>query len=97
MIVADTVRALFAGLLPVLLFVKHLQFVEIVLIAIVISVFTVTFDSAYGAYIPTVVGKERVVDANGKLSATEAIGEVVGFGISRDARGLICHWRGWDL
>lgn len=82
MIVADTVRALFAGLLPVLLFVKHLQFVEIVLIAIVMSVSTVTFDSAYGAYIPSVVGQERVVDANGKLSATEAIGEVVGFGIS---------------
>src|SRR5205807_1696431 len=43
---------------------------------------TVFFDVAEQSYIPAVVGRDRLLDANSKLTATQSIAEVGGFGIA---------------
>jgi Na+/melibiose symporter-like transporter len=93
MIVSDVVRALLVGSIPLLLFLRHLGWAQIMLTAVVVSVFTVTFDSAYGAYIPTLVNEDQIIDANAKLSATSAVSEFVGFGLS----GALFEWLGGAL
>ncbi|GMA58092.1 transmembrane secretion effector [Alicyclobacillus sacchari] len=90
MIVSDVVRAILVGSIPLLLFLGHLGWAQIWLVAIAVSVFSVTFDSAYGAYIPTLVDEDQITDANAKLSATGAVSEVVGFGLS----GALFEWLG---
>jgi Na+/melibiose symporter-like transporter len=93
MIVSDVIRALLVGSIPLLLFLGHLGWIQIWLVAIIVSVFTVTFDSAYGAYIPALVDEDKITDANAKLSATGAVSEVVGFGLS----GALFEWLGGAL
>lgn len=82
MIFSDVVRALLVGSIPLLLFIQQLGWIQVMLVAAMVSIFTVSFDSAYGAYIPTLVEDDQIMDANAKLSATGAVAEVAGFGIS---------------
>lgn len=95
MIVSDVIRALLVGSIPVFLVLGHFHWIwmQIFLVAIVVSVFTVSFDSAYGAYIPTLVDDDQITDANGKLAASAAVSEVAGFGLS----GALFEWLGGAL
>lgn len=93
MIFSDVVRALLVGSIPLLLFLHHASWPQILLTAVVVSMFTVTFDSAFGAYVPTLVNGHEITNANSKLASTSAIAEVVGFGFS----GALFEWLGGVL
>jgi len=93
MIVSDIARAVLVGWIVLVLFLGHLGWIPILLTSAVLSIFTVTFDSAYGAYIPTLVKPDEITDANAKLSATGALAEVVGFSLS----GALFEWLGGAL
>jgi hypothetical protein len=47
-------------------------------VAVTAGVGTVFFDVAYQSYLPEVVERERLVEGNGKLSATQAFAQVTG-------------------
>jgi predicted MFS family arabinose efflux permease len=53
----------------------------------------VGFDSAYDAYLPTLVESDQLLDANGKLSAVASAAEVAGFGLA----GALFQWLGGAL
>jgi len=82
MIAADLGRAVLLGSIPLVAFSGHVEIGQLYLVALLVSVMTVFFDVAEQSYIPSVVGPDRLIDANSKLTATQSIAEVGGFGIA---------------
>jgi MFS family permease len=82
MIAADVGRALALGSIPLVAFTGHIQMAQLYLVAVLVSLLTVFFDVAEQSYIPAVVGRDRLLDANSKLAATQSIAEVGGFGVA---------------
>jgi MFS family permease len=82
MITADIGRALLLGSIPLVALTGHARIEQLYLVAALASLLTVFFDVAEQSYIPAVVGRDRLLDANSKLAATQSIAEVGGFGIA---------------
>jgi MFS family permease len=55
-----------------------LTLAQLYLVALVTGVGTVFFDVAYQSYLPGLVGRERLMEANAKLRASQAVAEVSG-------------------
>lgn len=93
MIGSDILRALLVSVIPLSILFGHVSLAMIMVVAGVVSVLTVSFDSSLDAYLPTLLNPEQVVEGNSTLSATGSIAEVAGFGIS----GLLFQWFGGAL
>lgn len=83
MIVADVARAALLLSIPVAAFAGKftigLTMGQLYVVAGATAIFTALFDAAYPAYLPTLVGRENVVEGNSKLSATASVAEMGGF------------------
>lgn len=88
MILTDIGRAIALGAVPLLAVSGHLSLLAVYAIAVIASSLTVFFDVAEQSYIPSLVGAERLVDANSKLAATSAVAEISAFGIA----GWLVQW-----
>jgi len=82
MIAADVGRAILLGSIPLVAVTGHVRIEQLYAVALLVSMLTVLFDVAEQSYIPAVVGRGRLVDANSKLAATQSIAEVGAFGIA---------------
>jgi predicted MFS family arabinose efflux permease len=80
MIWADLGRAVLLGSIPVAYVAGQLSLVQLVAVAFATAVLTTFFDVADRAFLPTVVGRERLVQANSTLTASSSAAEFVGFG-----------------
>lgn len=80
MITADLARAALLLSIPAAAFAGALTMGQLYVVAAATSVFTALFDAAYPAYLPTLVGRENVVEGNSKLTASASVAEVAGFG-----------------
>jgi MFS family permease len=79
---ADLGRAALLGSIPVAFALGVLTFWHLLLVSGLAAVLTSFFDSADNAYLPTIVERERLVDANSALAASGSAVEFVGFGLS---------------
>ena len=86
MILSDVSRALLLLSIPVAYLWGGLSIYLLYLVTFATGVFTVVFDITYQAYLPSLVEREQLTDANGKLQASAASASVVGPGL---AGGLI--------
>lgn len=93
MLAMDTARATLVGLIPILFLLHRLTMGDIMGVAVLMSVTSMGFDSAYDAYLPTLVEADEIVDANSKLAALAAVAEAAGFGIA----GALFQWLGGAL
>ena len=93
MIVVDIARGLLMAAIPVLFITGRLNLLFILVVALLMSVATAGFDSAYDAYLPTLVPEDQLLDANSKLSAVASVAEVAGFGLA----GALFQWVGGAL
>jgi MFS family permease len=82
LIAADLARALAVGSIPLAAVVQRLTMAHLVAVACVSAMLTVLFDVSYQAYLPSLVGAERLVEGNAKLALTESAAEVVGPGFT---------------
>lgn len=89
----DIVRAILVGLIPALFFWHHLTLGVIIGLVVLLSVAQMLFDSAYDAYLPTLVPSGQLINANTKLSAMGSVAEVTGFGLA----GIMFAWLGGPL
>jgi MFS family permease len=80
MIWADLGRALLLASVPIAFVLGLLTLVQLVIVAFGTAVLTTFFDVADRAFLPTVVGRERLVEANATLTASSSAAEFVGFG-----------------
>ena len=79
---ADLGRAALLGSIPVAFALGVLTFWQLLLVSGLAAVLTTFFDSADTAYLPTIVGREQLVEANGALAASSSAAEFTAFGIS---------------
>jgi MFS family permease len=82
----DVIRALVLFSIPVAYVAGALTMVQLYVVMFVEACLASVFDVAYPAYVPSLVGTERVVDANSKLATSSSIAEIGGPGL---AGGLV--------
>lgn len=79
MIAADLARAALLFSIPAAAYAGALTMAQLYIVAAVGAVFTALFDAAYPAYLPTLVGRENIVEGNAKLAASASVAEMGGF------------------
>jgi MFS family permease len=88
MVAADLGRAVVLSTIPVAALLGVLRIGHLYVAAALIGVLTVVFDVASQSYLPSLVGREGLVEGNGKLAAGAAAAEFAGFG----AGGWLVQW-----
>ncbi len=78
LIVGDFGRGILVGSIALLGFAGLLQMSYLYALAFAVGVLTVFFDIAYQSYLPVLVPRETLTDANSKLETTNSMAQVVG-------------------
>ena len=81
MIACDAARLLIIGSVPVAWAAGVLTMWQLYAVAVTAGVCTVFFDVSYQSYVPALLRQERLVDANGKLGASQSFAQLVGPGL----------------
>ena len=79
---ADIGRALLLGSVPAAYLLGVLSLAQLFAVTLLTAVLSTFFDAADNAYLPTIVRKEQLVDANSALAASGSTAEFTAFGIS---------------
>jgi MFS family permease len=87
LISADLGRALLLISIPLTFALGTLTLWQIFAVAALTAVLTAFFDAADNAYLPSIVEKRELIDANSALTASASTAEVTAFGIS----GVLIH------
>ncbi len=82
MILSDFARALLLAAVPIAAVTGALRIELLYAVAALSGVLSVLFVVAYQAYIPTLVSKKLVLDANSKISISNATAEILGPGLT---------------
>lgn len=86
LIADDVARAALLLWIPVAHALGVLRIEQLYLVAFAAAALAALFDAAYPAYVPTLIGRERLVEANSKLAASAGVAEIGGPGF---AGGLV--------
>lgn len=78
LIAADLGRAAALATIPLAFVVGAISLAQLYIVAFVTGTLSVFFIVAYQAYLPALVGRERLVDANGKLNASGSLAQLAG-------------------
>jgi MFS family permease len=81
LIVANAARAVLVALIPLGAVLGWLRIEYVCAIAFAVGIFTVFFDLAYQAYLPSLVERELLTPANGRLQASASAAELGGPGL----------------
>jgi MFS family permease len=79
---ADAIRALLLASIPAAYVAGVLRMEQLYLVTFAEAALGALFDAAYPAYVPSLIGIDRVVDGNSKLATSEAIAEIGGPGLA---------------
>ena len=79
---ADLGRAVLLGSIPVAYALGSLTLAHLVVVAFGAAILTTFFHTADRAFLPTVIGRDRLVEANATLTGSSSAAEFVGFGAS---------------
>lgn len=82
MVGADLGRAILLGSIPLAALAGALALPHLFAVAFLAAILTTFFDVADRAYLPTVVPKARLMEANSALTASASVAEFSGFGVS---------------
>ncbi|MFD4375311.1 MFS transporter [Streptomyces sp. NPDC058486] len=74
----DVLRAAVVATVPVAWYLDTLTLTHLCVVALVTGSLTVFFDVAYQSYLPVLVDKDRLIDANGKLGTTSSAAATLG-------------------
>jgi hypothetical protein len=88
LIATDLARAAILITLPVAAWLGLLGMPQVYAAAALVAGFSVLFDIADHAYLPGLVGKALVTDANAKMSASESVAEMAGPALA----GVLFQW-----
>jgi MFS family permease len=89
MIWCDVARMLIIGSVPLAAAFGALTLGQLYAVAIAAGVCTVFFDVSYQSYLPGLIGKEDLVEGNGKLGATQSFAQLAGPGLGGALVGLV--------
>jgi MFS family permease len=81
LIVADLGRALALASIPCVAWLGSLTIWQLYAVGFVVGVLTVFFDVAYQSYLPSLVGREHLVEGNSKLELSRSAAQIGGPGL----------------
>ena len=79
---ADIGRALVLATIPLAWAFELLRLEQLYAVAFFTGTFTFLFEVSYRSYLPTLVRRSELIEANSKLTASSAVTEVGGFGVA---------------
>ncbi|PWT73413.1 MAG: MFS transporter [Chloroflexi bacterium] len=79
---ADVGRALALGSIPLLALLGQLHMEYLFLAAFFTGLLTFLYDAAYGAYLPSLVDRKRLIEANSKLEMSNLLAGLAGPGLA---------------
>lgn len=82
MIGADLGRAVAIGAVPLLAWLGVLHMPMLYLVAFAVGCLAVIFSLAYQAYLPTLLGPDRLLSGNSRLQSTRSLSDVAGPGLA---------------
>ncbi len=89
MIAADLGRAAIIFVIPVTSLLGWLNMHVLVAVSLIAGSLTIFFDISYLSYLPSLVHRERLVEANSKLQSTASLAQVAGPGLAGGLVALI--------
>ncbi|GAA4422625.1 MFS transporter [Georgenia halophila] len=81
LIVSDVLRAVLLATIPVAWWLDMLTIAQLVIVSFLVGFARVFFDVGYQSYIPSVIGKDRVLAGNSAMEFLRASGQVAGPGL----------------
>lgn len=75
---ADALRAILLLSIPIAHALHALGMIQLYVVMFATACLSAVFDAAYPAYIPSLIGVERVVEGNSKLATSDSIAEIGG-------------------
>lgn len=88
LMLANTGRGLLLGLIPVAALLGVLHIWQLYVVGFLVGVLTVFFDVAYQSYVPTLVGRPHLVEANSKVQISASTAALAGPSVG----GLLVQW-----
>jgi MFS family permease len=82
LVAADLGRSALLGIVPLAALLDLLTVELLSLVAFLAGILSVLFDIAHYSYIPTLVGRERLTDANGKIQVSYSSADAAGPGLA---------------
>lgn len=82
LILADLGRFLLLLTIPLAAILGALNMVQLYVVIALAGILSVLFDVAYAAYLPSLVGREYIVEGNQKLALSSSTAEVLGPGLA---------------
>lgn len=86
---ANVIRFAALAWVPVAYYLDMLTISQLFLVVFVVGTMSVFFEVAYPSYVPGLVGRERLMEANGKLQVSESVAEVAGPGAAGALIGVL--------
>jgi MFS family permease len=78
MIASDVIRAGLLGSIPAAAWAGALHLEQLYVVALLAGTFSAIFNIAASAFVPVLVGRDRLIEANSRFVASESLAEVVG-------------------
>lgn len=78
----DIIRAALLFWIPIAFAIGALRIEQLYAVAFIEACLASLFNAAYPAYVPSLIGTDRVVDANSKLATSSSIAEIGGPGLA---------------
>jgi MFS family permease len=88
MVAADLGRALLLGSIPAAAAAGALHIEQLYAVALLVGLLTLLFDVANRSFLPVLVGREHLVAANSRLTASASVAEVGAFALA----GWLVQW-----
>ncbi|QUQ72141.1 MFS transporter [Kutzneria sp. CA-103260] len=82
MLRADLCRFVLLLTIPVAWWLHVLTIGQLIVVALLVGLLTVFFDVAYQSYLPSLVGREHIVEGNAKLQVSQSAAQVSGPALS---------------
>jgi MFS family permease len=79
---ADVGRAALLATIPLAGLLGVLRIEQLYVVTFLVSILTVVFDVSYQSYLPSLIGREQLVEGNSKLAASASVSEISAFGIA---------------
>jgi MFS family permease len=89
MIGCDVARLVLIGSVPVAAAAHLLSLALLYVVAVAAGVASIFFSVAYVSYVPELISRGQLMDANGKLGATQAFAQVAGPGVGGGLVGVL--------
>lgn len=80
MIRADLLRGALLLSVPIAWWLATLTLTHVIVVALLVGVCTLFFDVAYQSYLPSLVGRDKLIEGNAKLQVSMSVAQVAGPG-----------------